>query len=385
MSLLVSDFVNDAQQELNYISGTLVSESDIILFLNRANSHFYTNFFMPTCAKVTDLLAYSGVPEYPLPSDFLWTMEPRKPWSLFSPAWSGATERSIYSHKNGNKIAVKMDRATPILVLNETSGSKSQIDACTSLTEGGTWAFTGDAASEIVDESIYSEGSSSLRFTITRSGGTSTLTKTYDTVIDLTDFVDSGKLFLDIKCPSTNTLALTSIRLRLGNSSTVYYEITATTNQNGLTMLPGWNQVGFDFQSKTETGSVDDTAIDYIQLLITEPASGCNGNYNLDNIFIALPVYYQLPYYSSHNVLNNSGTYQAAVTATTDTLACPPEFEEGFRYKALSLIAIQRLRDATLAEHFLNELKGTEKALKSRFPKQTMKVSFSTYQTANNF
>src|SRR3990167_248611 len=385
MSILVSDAVSDFQQELNYLSGSLLSESDIILFLNRANSYFYTSFFMPTCARVTDLLAYTGVPEYSLPTDFLWTMEPRKPWSLSSPAWSGATERSIYRHKTGNKLAVKMDRQTPILVLNETSGRTSQIDACSSLTEGGTWAVTGDGSGLIVDSSIYSEGVSSLRFDITRSGGTTTLTKTFDTVMDLTDFVNSAKVFLDLKCPSTNTLAITSIRLRLGSDSSNYYQVTATTAQNGLGLNAGWNQVGFDLQSKTTTGTPTVTAIDYVQLLITEPASGCNGNYNLDSIFVSLPVLYQLPYYSANNVLATDGTYKETITATTDTVLCPPEFENCFRYKSLELASMQRLRDATLAEYFRGELAPYEKALKSRYPKQSMLVSHSQYPKANRF
>jgi len=395
MSLSVAQVIQDFQQEANYISGTQFSDSDIFLFLNRANKYFYTTYFLPTCAKVTDLLAYQGVPEYPLPSDFAWTMEPRRPFTLHSPVWAGTTERSIYRYNHGNNVAVKFYRSTPVLVISNNQNSPSQtavsntwgqIDNCGSLTDNGAWAITGDGSSLVVDNAIYSEGISSFRFTITPSGGTTTLTNpALTTALDFTDLVNTVKAFLDLKPPNTNTVDIASVTFRFGTDASNYYEVIATTRQNGQTISTGWGLVGFDFAVKTTVGTPTVTSLSWVQIVINHGTTGVSGSYHVDNIFYALPVYYELPYYANTNVIDTNGAYKTAITSSSDSILCPFQVEEALSYKALELMSMQRLRDATLAEYFRGELKPKEKVVKSTFPKQTLKVSHSFYKTAQSF
>lgn len=405
MSLAVSTVISDAQQELNYISGTQFSDSDIMLFMNRANKYFYTTYLLPTCMKTCDLLAYTGVPEYPLPSDFDFTCEPRRPFALWSPVWAGSTERSIYRWNFGNQVATKFYRSTPVLVLSansdngllpslpggstnsqQLSNAWGQIDPCESLTSNGPWAISGDGSNLIIDNSIYSQGIASFRFTVTPSGGTTTLTNSaLTTSFDFTDLYNTVKCFIDLKPPSTDTIDIASVEFRFGSDSSNYYKITATTRQNGQPIDTGWGLIGFAFSDKTTVGSPTVTALDYLQIIITHGTTGVSGDYHMDNIFYSLPVYYELPYYANSNIEAQDGTFKSAITASSDTVLVPFDVEEAILYKTLELMAMQRLRDATLAEYFRGELAPKEKTVKSRYPKQTLKPAFQWYKLANTF
>lgn len=405
MPLLVSDVVQAAQQELNYQSGTQFSDADIILFLNRANKYFYTTFFLPTCAKLCDLLVYYGVPEYPLPADFDWTMEPRRPYDLISPVWSGSTERSIYRWNHGNQVAVKFYRSTPVLVLSalssswctpsspggspnsvQISNSWGQIDPCESLTDNGPWAISGDGSNLIIDNSIYSQGIASFRFTVTPSSGTTTLTNpALTTAFDFTTLLNTCKTFLDLKPPQSNTVPIASVTFRFGSDASNYYQVVATQRQNGQPIDTGFGLVAFDFSQKTTVGTPVVNNLTYLQIIINHGTVGIAGDYHMDNIFFALPVFYNLPYYATSNIEAADGTFKDEITDVSDTILVPFDVSEALLYKCLMLCAMQRMRDATLANYFQGELAPKERAIKSRYPKMSMKPAFQWFKNANSF
>lgn len=383
--MLVSDLISECQQHLTII-GQRVSDADFLLYANRANKHFMTGYKMPTTERQSDLLLFTGVYEYPLPSDFIGIMQPRKPYGNFSPTFENQTPRTIARDLSGKKTGIKFDRETPFLIVQDDEGNKANLHDCSSLTDNGTWSVSGDGSSLVLDEQIFTEGNSSLRFTITGSGGTTTLVNsTITSPVDITDYLTQGWAFLDLQCPSGNTTALTSVRLRIGSDASNYYEIMATTRHRSNTILGGWGLVGFDMSTKTTTGTPTDTAIDYIQVLITHGTSGINGTYRLDNIFLSLPTYYQLPYYSKNNIKSDTSVYQESITETGDTILCPVEFNEAYVYKVLEIAATERIRDAALANYWRGELMPKEKALKSAYPNQQSRPQYKWYPRADKF
>ena len=385
MSILVSTLISECQQELSII-GQRVSDTNFILFVNRANKHFMSGYKMPTSERQSDLLLFSGVYEYPLPLDFVAIMPPRKPYGNFSPTFSHETPRSLARDLSGRKTAIKHDRETAFLVVQDSEGGAQQIHDCGSLTENGTWTVSGDGSALALDEQIFTEGEGSLRFTVTGAGGTTTLVNsTLSTPIDLTDYLTQGTAFLDLQCPSGNTTALTSVRLRLGSDSTNYYEFTATTRHRGNTILGSWGPISFNMADKTTTGTPTDTVADYIQVLITHGTSGINGTYRMDNLFLALPTYYQLPYYSKENIKSSANVYQESVTVTSDTILCPVEFNEAYIYKTLELAAVEKMKDQALANYFRGELEPKERALKSQFPVQQARTQNIWYRRSKFF
>lgn len=385
MSFTVSNAISEMQQELSII-GQKVNDTNFMLYLNRANKYFMTGYKMPTTERLSDLLVFSGIYEYPLPSDFVGIIPPRKPYGNYSPDFYHETPRTIVRSLSGRKTGISFDRETPYLIVQDSEGGTQKIHDCSSLTSNGTWSISGDGSSLALDEQIYTEGESSLRFTVTGSGGTTTLVNsTLSTTVDLTDYLTQGWAFLDLQCPSGNTTALTSVRLRLGSDSSNYYQITATTRYKGSDILGGWGPIGFDLSQKSTTGTPDDDSIDYVQVLVTHGTSGINGTYRLDNLFLALPTYYQLPYYSKNNIKSNGGTYQEAITATSDTVLAPTDFEEAYIYKTLELAAVEKLKNAGLANYFRDQLAPKERALKAKYPTQERLVQNFWYPRWNRF
>jgi hypothetical protein len=379
MSYQISTLIEDCQRELNIIDET-IDEGDYLLFANNANEYFRTTFKLPTTESQADLVLYRWVQEYALPSDWLSIIEPKRPSAFHSPRFTHGTEKALSMWPFGNNTAIKWDRETPILVATIDDGQSTLIQACDSLTDAGTWAISGDGGSLVIDQQVKVEGEGSLRFVVTASGGTTTLTCTGVSQFDVTDYIDEGRLFLNLQCPSTNTTALTSVRVRIGNDASNYYEATATTRHNGSAINGGWGLISLDYANVTATGTVTDDEMDYIQILITHGVTGIAGTYRLDQIFLSIGTYFFLPYYSRYNIKTASSTYQEKATATTDTIMAPGEFDIAIRYKVCELAASQRLQNATLANKFTNELVPKEFALAANYPRQNSLIQTVRYK-----
>lgn len=369
MSLLVSELISNNQQRTN-TAGKRIGDADFHLFLNDAVKYFYTNLKLPTAEREMDLVTYPGVLEYGLPDDFIGVIEPKRPYGMHSPDFDHTVEGALYRWPYGRQTSIKYKRDTPILLLTEIDGYKSIINSCNSVDDNGTWAVSGDGSGLIADKQIYTEGTASLRFKVTASGGTTTLTISDQPAIDLTDFVELGRAFLNLGTPSTNTAALNSVTLRLGTDASNYYEMQSTERHSGESLLDGFGIISFDFLSKTTTGTPTDTNIVYVQVIIDHGISGVDGYYRLDDIFLAQGTYYQLPYYSKYIVKNASGVYQQKVTDNSDTVVCPTDLDEAIEYKMLEQIAAQRLKDTALANYYARELKPKETYLRSKYPRQ---------------
>mgnify|MGYP000732867619 CR=1 FL=1 len=380
MSFLVSDVIQEMQLELN-ILGQAMDDDDFILFLNKSNEYLGTAYKMPTTERLADLLLFNGVNEYELPDDFAGIIEPQRPYGIHSPNFDHETTREFMHWPYGYKTTLRFDQDSQFLVANITEGDRFELNNCDSLTENGTWAVSGDGSALALDNQIYTEGTGSLRFTITDSIGTTTLTcNAMAYPIDISSVLNQGWLFLDLQSPSST--AISSVQIRIGSDSTNYYQMSATTRYRGNTITQGWGLIGFDLSQKTTVGTPDYQNIDYIQIVIANGLTGTSGTYRLDNIFLSEAVYFQLPYYSQYNVKGDDGTYKAQITETGDTVLCPngPEFKSAFTYKTLEIANAMRFKDASAAEYCARELAPREAYLKAKYPRQESKPATTWYK-----
>lgn len=369
-TISIGTLITECQQELA-ISGTRVSNADFILFADRSNEYFMTGYKMPTTERLSDLLIFPKIYEYELPSDFAGIMPPQKPLGQHSPDFTHETSRSLTRWQYGKKTAIKYARSTPYLVVQYDEGTSVQLHSCDDFDANGTWSISGDGSAIADDTQIFVQGSASMSFTITASGGTTTLVNsTISSSIDITDYLTRGYLFLNLQCPTTMTTAMTSVRVRIGSDASNYYQMTSTERYRGDSILDGWGPIGFSMGGKSTTGTPTDTAIDYIQILLTHTSSSVfTGTYRIDDIFLALPEYFQLPYYSSQNILATDGTtYKTNPTLTSDQILVPVEFKSAYVYKMLELAAIEKLQDQGLANYFQGQLQRKEQQLKAKFP-----------------
>ncbi len=382
MSFLVSDKIQEMELELN-ILGQAMDDDDFILFLNKANEYVNTGYKMPTTERQADFLMFKGVNEYALPSDFGGIIEPKKPYGMHSPNFTHQTTNEFIHWPYGRSTSLKFDRENQYLVANEPDGDQVALNSCDSLTENGAWSVSGDGSNLAVDSQIYTEGNGALRFTVAASGGSTALScASMAYPVDITAYLTQGWVFLDLQCPSANTAAISSVTLRIGSDVSNYYQITASARYRGDSILGGWGLIGFDMSTKTTVGTPDNTNIDTIYVSIAYGSSGVNGTYRLDNIFLANAVYYQLPYYSQFNVKNASGTYQAEITATDDTVLGPngTEFSSVYTYKALEIANAMRFKDGSMATYCSTQLKPREAYLKTKYRRQESRASTTWYK-----
>jgi len=384
MSFLVSDGFNDALIALNSV-GQSVDETDYIYFLNEENKTLMTQNKAPTSERVHDLVLYNGIYEYALPSDWLAIIEPELPYGNTSPRTSHVTTRD-FSHFPHNRItSIRFNMEDAVLVATSEDRAKLTINGCDSLTENGTWAVSGDGSSLVLDKEIKTMGEASLRFTVTPSGGSTTLTCTGQSAVDISDYLTEGRYGIDLGCPSSNTTAIASVVLRVGTDSSNYYQMSAATRHNGEDILGGFGIISFDPTTKTTTGAPTDTNIAYLAVVITHGTTGVAGTYRLDNIFATLGVYFRLPYYSRYNVQNTSGVYQQAITDIADTLLCPPDLDGLYKYNTLASIAKLRLQDTGLADEFMQKALPYARTLSAKYPSKEQRISTQKYRRWNTF
>lgn len=381
MSFTVVNEIANCQNELNVINQR-ITETDWILFFNRANKYFMTSYKMPTTQRVQDFLIFNGVREYPLPTDFVGHINLERPYDLTQNNFYHTTESNFIRWMQDNWSAIKFDKENQLLMINYTDGTTISVNEMDSLTANGTWSASGDASSLAVDGQYYTSGDYSLRFTATYSTGTATLTNSTMNAIDFTDYIANGFAFIDVY--NSSTTPITSMTLRFGSDASNYYQVSATTRYNGQTIGKGFGQVGFDLSGKTTVGSPTVTAINYVLINFTLP-SGFTATIRVDNLIVALPTYFTMPYYSLYNIKSNAGTYQESITSTSDTVLCPAEFNEAYTYKVCALGALLKLQDANEANYFEAQAAEKEANLRSLYPNQQARVQTTYYKNWKTF
>lgn len=131
------------------------------------------------------------------------------------------------------------------------------------------WTGSDDAANLTTTTTNFQTGSSGLKFDIdvSASGNNfATLTYTESESVDLSSVSDTGNFELSLYLPDTSQIE--TIDFRIGNDSSNYYGRTIGSNYEGLLFENGWNLLSSDWSTITETGTVDDSDIDYIYVRI---------------------------------------------------------------------------------------------------------------------
>ena len=228
--------------------------------------------------------------------------------------------------KRPGMIAIKnIDNGTRALQISSQVDSKSitisELDSLTSALSSGSWALFGDAETLAADTDDFVKGNGSIKFNLSAAGGTTAgIQATTVNSVDITDYLGgTSSIFVWAKINSTTNL--TNYILRLGNDSSNYYAKTVTAQADGTAFVAGWNLLKFDLSSLAETGSVDDTAIDYFVIYMTKTAGKISeSDYKFDWLVLKRGVIHNIEYYTGYGWTDSSGTYLANSTSDSDLL-----------------------------------------------------------------
>ena len=110
--------------------------------------------------------------------------------------------------------------------------------------------------------------------------------------------------------------------IKWGSSATDYWYGTGTTQYNGQALQVGWNLIGVDWDSASETGTPDSSAVDYVSVRITYGAAQTDAqNFRIGSFSVRTAAPTNITYYSVNMATDSSGTGQEEFAADTDYAA----------------------------------------------------------------
>ena len=245
--------------------------------------------------------------------------------------WKGGGTEEVDRRKgnNCNLVCVEdRDFFKKLRISAELDGSQVALHEMDSIADDGTWSVSLDASNLTVDSDNYIHGSASLNFDMDVAGTTTTagfiLISDMDSV-DLSDYLN-GQIFVYIYAPTVT--GLDGFTLRIGSSASAYYSQQVTVTNENLAFHTGWMLLRFDMATllASETGSVDDAAIDYIRLAIDKGNDSLNStDWRVDYIVARRGIPHEVWYYSKYGWQSSAGTYLENSTANSDLLNADTE------------------------------------------------------------
>lgn len=341
MATSLQDFESQIQPIIRDRTGNTVETSDIKDSLNRCGRWLMNQYGVYATRDRSNIDIFPDVFEYPVPSDFHDIREIVTPGTPTHFEKKTPIEFWKRLRQENNITAVDTILGDRFLLINRANAGKSTvIHDMDSLTANGTWAVdaTTDAVDIAVDTAVKKKGSASIEFDVDVSASVNdyaAIVNSTLTDVDLSSFTNKGTMFIWVWIPdATNVTGFTA---RWGNGSSNYYSQDATTDHNGQSYRDGWNRVSFAWKGSTETGTVTDTAIDYLYLQVTFDAAQIDDTgFRVDDITMKTPEYMELHYNSVNFVKSSAGVPQAAFSLADDVTIFADQDDDIFLYFALS-------------------------------------------------
>jgi len=386
----------------NMVSGTF-SDSDFNEAANRAVRKVLGDIDMISAKRKSELAPnlFDDVFQYTCPTDLkerkIIDIQPQinrgrlENWNLVSQEEFDRYKKEYRLDRFGDPIDIQKsedwlgtnlvavsddDMARKLLLSRPVDDDEIAIDMLDSV---GDWEGFGDGTNLTKDSSNYVEGSASINWDIDDSGGTTAgIQNSSLTSFDISDYLTEGAVFVWVYL--SDSTDVTNFICRVGSSSSAYYSITVTTNNEGNSFEDGWNLLRFPFSSKTETGTVDDDACDYVALYMTKDSGKTDEtDYRFDEILIKKGEHYYVVYYSKYGWQTSAGSWQEESSNDTDLLNADTTEYEIIAEKTAELVEGQVLRNREEAEVHKREYELAKEKYQSENPSEALPLLQTYY------
>ena len=323
------DIIRDSTSEPNIGSQVVVQDR-----VNRAARMLYVDMDLRSAKRKAVITPniFDDIYEYALPSDFKAFIDV-KPQASFTRSLNSrvrlVTPEEFDRRKSSKNLMVSLaddDMARLMLVnidVNDTIYSISSFDSLTA--DGSNWAAFGDAENVTIDTDNKVQGGGSIKFDLVGAGTTAGVYNAGITAISVgTDVFNTGIAFLR-GVYINDTTNLTNFILRIGSSSSNYYQVTVTTDHSGNTLVNGYNSLRFPFSSKSTTGTPDNSSITYVALYMTKSSGKSDDSYRFDDLSLHLGEIYEVFYYSKYPWQRDNQTYAENSAGGTDYINADTE------------------------------------------------------------
>lgn len=282
----------------------------------------------------------------------------------------------IGGYSSENAFALEQVGETKYLLVNHKSkyGAVS-LHTMDDDTGNGTWAVdaTNSDATNLTDDEVeYKQGGGSINFDIdvSQSGNDrGTIENSTLTAIDLESHVNLSTLFFWLWIPETTDF--TSVTPYWGSSSSAYWSAAVTTDAFGDAFVEDdWNLISLAWTDATETGTVDNAAIDYLRFDVNYAAGyGDQTDFRIDDVRMIRPERLDFKYITSY-LAKSSATYQARLTATGNEPLYSDVYDQCQYYVVYKAVEILYLMSGQFEQATVYEKKAEKelKKLRKMFP-----------------
>lgn len=247
-----------------------------------------------------------------------------------------------------------------------------------SLTDNGTWTATDNGTNIGINEVNMISGTASISCDLAALGTTLSVVNSTASQVDISDLDNDGSLFVWVYFPSVENVS--NVVLDWGNDASNYESVTATTPFYFNSFQVGWNLVAFPYSSATETGTVDETVIDYLKVSInfSSTPSTLTG-YLFDNIVAGLGDAVEVIYYSQFPWRNSSGTWIEESSADTDILNATSEEYQIIKYFCALEVGLSIPISTERINLLSNRLEQAKSNYIRRYPSQRVEIISQLY------
>jgi hypothetical protein len=377
--------------------GTTINQiTNINGLINRAARQLLLDVDPQETKRIVELGAqlFQDVYNYALPTD----VKGNKVIDLF-PQVRRSSHDQFQQQYNEEFDVYKNKTRTPIFTINFDTSVKTiriaksfvvpiQTNIAESITENGTWAVGGGAQSLIDDSINFVAGTGSIRFTLDSGSTTGYIENSTMASVNLERDVDQGVEFVWVYMSEPDLI--TDVTLRWGSSSSDYWQNTVTTAWDGTAFQTGWNQLGFEWEDATSSGSPDEEDVTYLRIGFTyDNSDGDIQNMRINDFTSSLGTILNIEYYSKYLFRDaTTGAYQETVTDNTNLINLDTESYNLLTYQCALLMAQQQQgADSGFDYNFFKKEYDTALArYKAMYKSEIIKPKQAYYKrTDNNF
>ena len=401
MATTISGIISKVDLILRDTSNNSVSAADRLLAISTAVQDIMGEFGFDHMNKTYSLSYLDTVNYYKLDTDITDLIEPidlrrgegenveqftrKNPRELAIEIANGETENAFGIERK--------DRDTYLVVNYGSPHQAILLHDCDSLTSNGTWAVdatNSDATNLTLDSVEFKQGNGSLNFDadVSQSGDNRATIENSDmAAVDLSDEENLASLVFRVYIPDVTNFS--SVTGYWGSSSSAYWSGSATTDINSNAFVNGWNRIKVDWADATQTGTVDESAIDYLRFDLNYTGSQVDDtDFRIDDINMIRPETLTLFYQSAFLGTDTTGaTNRTAFSATGDIpfySGMYDYFDNPVAYRAASILFDEMGLPADSDRQNLAYQKAI-RDLKKRFPSSTMRETSSFKVKGINF
>lgn len=319
MAYTISDLKQDLQGVIHGTSLDKVQNLDGLI--NRSARKLLADIDPQETRRISQLGSpvYDRVYDYPLPADVkgdrIINVRPQVKATIQNSSFESVTTKDFIGYKNDGSLNIKYNNGFRSLRLSKSGQAAAQISGLDNISDNGTWSVGGDANTLTRDNLQFISGGASLRFDVDGATGNAFIENSTLNPVDITPKDDEGVLFAWMFMPTTPGPVVTDVTLRWGSSTGDYWTQTTTIRQDGLQFETGWNLLKFEWQSATQVGTPDASAIDFLRLEFNYPSGTPIEGYRFDEVTAQLGEILEIEYYSKFLFRDAvTGAFQEDVT-----------------------------------------------------------------------